>query len=169
MTKEQLKRTKIEKLEVSQRCYNALYRKGYRIIGDLIGKTPEQLKRIRNIGEKTFNELTEKLDSIGFMIDDNGSYVIDTNKLIQENLKDLTSETYMGTLEDALKELVSNTKKIENIDKQVLSLQLEKTSIESKNASLVNTIHNIYIELKENTQRDNDILQNNKGKKYVIK
>ena len=64
MTKEQLCGTRIEKLEVSNRCYNALYRSGYKIVGDFVGKTPAQLQKIRNIGEKTFNELTEKSISI---------------------------------------------------------------------------------------------------------
>lgn len=169
MTKEQLCGTRIEKLEVSNRCYNALTRSGYRIVGDLVGKTPEQLQRIRNIGEKTFNELIEKIESIGFALNEEGTYVIDTDKLIQENLKDLTDETYMEKLTGILSELASNTKEIENIDKQILDLQQQKVEKEKENTTLVNMVCSIYKTLEKNTKKEKDILEKNKTKKYIIR
>ena len=152
MTKEQLEKTSIENLQLSQRCYNALYRKGYRVVGDLAGKTPEQLQYIRNIGSKTFTELDQKLKSLSFKVNEKGVYEIDTDKLIQENLKDLTDETYMEKLSVILSELVSNAQEIETIDKQILALQQQKVET-----------------LEKNTRNYRKIIEDNKTKKYIIK
>ena len=169
MTKEQLEKTSIENLQLSQRCYNALYRKGYRVVGDLAGKTPEQLQYIRNIGSKTFTELDQKLKSLSFKVNEKGVYEIDTDKLIQENLKDLTDETYMEKLSVILSELVSNAQEIETIDKQILALQQQKVERECRNTNLVNSINTIYKTLEENTRNDRKIIEDNKTKKYIIK
>ena len=169
MTKEQLEQFKISNLEISNRCLNALKRCRYVVIGDLVGKTPDQIKNIRNIGEKTFTELDQKLKSLSFKVNEKGVYEIDIDKLIQENLKDLTDETYMEKLSGILSELVSNTQEIEIIDKQILALQQQKVERECRNTNLVNSINTIYKTLEENTRNDRKIIEDNKTKKYKIK
>lgn len=118
MTKGQLEKTKIENLQVSQRCYNALYRKGYRVIGDLVGKTPEQLQNIRNIGSKTFTELDEKLLSIGFKLDDDGGYVIDIDKLTTDNIEVLAN----ASVKDLVDSIADLTKMISSKEKELNNL-----------------------------------------------
>lgn len=169
MTKEQLEKLEISKLEISNRCLNALKRCRYVVVGDLVGKTPDQIKNIRNIGEKTFTELDEKLKSLSFKVNEKGVYEIDTDKLIQENLKDLTDETYMEKFSGILSELVSNTQEIESIDRQILALQQQKFERECRNANLVKDITIIYRTLEENTRKDREIIKNSMTKKYIIK
>lgn len=169
MTKEQLEQFKISNLEISNRCLNALKRHKYVVLGDLIGESPDKIKNIRNIGEKTFTELDQKLKSLSFKVNEKGVYEIDTDKLIQENLKDLTDETYMEKFSGILCELVSNTQEIESIDRQILALQQQKLEKETANANLVKDITIIYKKLEENTRKDREIIENSKTKKYTIK
>ena len=158
MTKGQLEKTKIENLQVSQRCYNALYRKGYRVIGDLVGKTPEQLQNIRNIGSKTFTELDEKLLSIGFKLDDDGGYVIDIDKLTTDNIEVLANaavKDLVGSIADLTKMISSKEKELNNLN----------TMLKNTVKELSNRVNQEYDKIIQ----EKNILENNQGKKYVIR
>lgn len=153
-----IERTKIENLQVSQRCYNALYRKGFRVIGDLVGQTPEQLQYIRNIGSKTFTELGEKLLSIGFMIDDDGKYAIDTEKLIQDNIEVLAN----ASVKDLVDSITDLTKLISSKEKELNNLHI----------MLKNTVKELDARVNQEYDRitqEKNILEKNQGKKYVIR
>ena len=158
MTKEQLEKTKIENLQVSQRCYNALYRKGYRVIGDLVGKTPEQLQYIRNIGSKTFTELDEKLLSIGFRLDDDGKYAIDIDKLITDNIEVLAN----ASVKDLVDSIADLTKMISSKEKELNNLHI----------MLKNTVKELEDRVNQECDKiiqEKNVLKNNQGKKYVIR
>ena len=60
---EKLKSTDIEALELSTRSGNALHRSGYQTVGDLVESISgaEDLKKIRNCGAKSIDEIMEKL------------------------------------------------------------------------------------------------------------
>ncbi len=51
----------IDNLGLSNRAYNCLERAGYRYLSDFIGITDYQLKKIRNLGIKSYMEIVEKL------------------------------------------------------------------------------------------------------------
>ena len=158
MTKEQLEKTKIENLQVSQRCYNALYRKGYRVIGDLVGKTPEQLQYIRNIGSKTFTELDEKLLSIGFRLDDDGKYAIDIDKLTTDNIEVLAN----ASVKDLVDSIADLTKMISSKEKELNNLHI----------MLKNTVKELEDRVNQECDKiiqEKNVLDNNQGKKYVIR
>jgi len=158
MTKEQLEKTKIENLQVSQRCYNALYRKGYRVIGDLVGKTPEQLQYIRNIGSKTFTELDEKLLSIGFRLDDDGKYAIDIDKLTTDNIEVLAN----ASVKDLVDSIADLTKMISSKEKELNNLHI----------MLKNTVKELEDRVNQECDKiiqEKNVLENNQGKKYVIR
>ena len=60
---EKLRETEIEALDLSVRSSNCLHRAGYRTIGVLVEtiETFDDLKRIRNCGEKSVREIMENL------------------------------------------------------------------------------------------------------------
>ena len=60
---DKLRETEIEALELSVRSSNCLHRAGYRTIGELVEsiETFDDLKRIRNCGEKSVREIMEQL------------------------------------------------------------------------------------------------------------
>ena len=60
---ETLKTTDLEALDLSVRSNNCLHRAGYRTIGDLVEAvdSSDDLKRIKNCGSKSVNEIMEKL------------------------------------------------------------------------------------------------------------
>lgn len=156
MTKEQLEKTNIENLQLSQRCYNALYRKGYRVVGDLVGKTREEIKNIRNIGEKTFLEFDEKLLSTGFMIDDEGFYTIDMDKLTADNLRTLHSAS--------IKDLVDN---INDLTKLILSKEKELINLHSMLRNTVKELQERTNNEYELVKEENEALQHSNNIKYV--
>ncbi len=55
----------IDDLELSVRSYNCLKRAGINTVQDLIGKTEEDMMKVRNLGRKSLDEVIEKLHSIG--------------------------------------------------------------------------------------------------------
>lgn len=55
----------IDELELSVRSYNSLKRAGITTVGDLVLKTEDEMMRIRNLGQKSFVEIKDKLSSFG--------------------------------------------------------------------------------------------------------
>lgn len=64
--KERILEMTIEELDLSVRSYNCLKRSGAKTIRDLIGKTQDDLMKVRNLGKKSLDEVIEKLNSLGF-------------------------------------------------------------------------------------------------------
>ena len=55
----------IEDLELSVRSYNCLKRAGIAKVEDLANKTEAEMLKVRNLGKKSFDEVTNKLHSLG--------------------------------------------------------------------------------------------------------
>ena len=67
--KEESKREKIlempiEELELSVRSYNCLKRAGIATVQDLANKTEADMMKVRNLGKKSLDEVTNKLHSL---------------------------------------------------------------------------------------------------------
>ncbi|MGN1133738.1 MAG: DNA-directed RNA polymerase subunit alpha [Oscillospiraceae bacterium] len=56
----------IEELDLSVRSFNCLKRAGINTVNDLIGKSAEEMMKVRNLGKKSFEEVQEKLRSLGY-------------------------------------------------------------------------------------------------------
>ncbi len=54
----------IEELELSVRASNGLKRANINTVGDLIGKTREEMSKIRNLGQKSLEEIERKLKEL---------------------------------------------------------------------------------------------------------
>lgn len=64
--KEKLLEMTIEDLDLSVRSFNCLKRAGINTVDDLINKSEEEMMKVRNLGKKSFDEVKEKLQSLGF-------------------------------------------------------------------------------------------------------
>ena len=64
--KERVLEMPIEELELSVRSFNCLKRAGINTVDDLINKSEEEMMKVRNLGKKSFDEVKEKLQSLGF-------------------------------------------------------------------------------------------------------
>ena len=51
----------IEELDLSVRSNNCLRRAGINTVGDLINKSEDDLKKVRNLGTKSLEEIIKKL------------------------------------------------------------------------------------------------------------
>lgn len=58
----------IEELDLSIRAYNCLKRAGISTVGDICNLTEEQLREVRNLGKKAYDEILEKLERLGVSI-----------------------------------------------------------------------------------------------------
>ncbi len=63
--KEKVFETTIEELDLSVRSYNCLKRAGIINVEDLTNKTEEEMMKVRNLGRKSLEEVTNKLHSLG--------------------------------------------------------------------------------------------------------
>src|SRR4029077_2852063 len=59
--------TPIEELNLSVRAYNCLKRSGLMTVGAVLEKSEDELLALRNFGRKSYDELREKLISMGFL------------------------------------------------------------------------------------------------------
>ena len=64
--KEKILEMPIEELDLSVRSFNRLKRAGINTVDDLINKSEEEMMKVRNLGKKSFDEVREKLQSLGF-------------------------------------------------------------------------------------------------------
>ncbi|HHX56517.1 MAG TPA: DNA-directed RNA polymerase subunit alpha [Clostridiales bacterium] len=64
--KEKILEMTIEELDLSVRSFNCLKRAGINTVEDLINKSEEEMMKVRNLGKKSFDEVKEKLNSLGF-------------------------------------------------------------------------------------------------------
>ncbi len=60
---------KIDDLNLSARSFNSLDRAGLKFLGELVLMSEVEVKNIKNLGKKSFDEISEKLESLGFPID----------------------------------------------------------------------------------------------------
>ena len=58
----------IDELDLSVRSFNCLQRAGINTVEDLIGKSEEDMMRVRNLGRKSLEEVIAKLNSFGFTL-----------------------------------------------------------------------------------------------------
>ena len=58
----------IDELDLSVRSFNCLKRAGINTVEDLIGKSEEDMMKVRNMGRKSLEEVIAKLDSFGFTL-----------------------------------------------------------------------------------------------------
>lgn len=63
--KEKVLEMSIEELELSVRSYNCLKRANISTVEDLIRKSETEMMKVRNLGKKSFDEVTAKLHSLG--------------------------------------------------------------------------------------------------------
>lgn len=63
--KEKVLEMTIEDLDLSVRSYNCLKRAGINTVEDLIGRTEEDMMKVRNLGRKSFEEVRVKLNALG--------------------------------------------------------------------------------------------------------
>ena len=64
--KEKILEMTIEELDLSVRSFNCLKRAGINTVDDLINKSEEEMMKVRNLGKKSFDEVKQKLQSLGF-------------------------------------------------------------------------------------------------------
>lgn len=63
--KEKVLEMPIEELELSVRSYNCLKRAGIVNVEDLANKSEADMMKVRNLGKKSLDEVTNKLHSLG--------------------------------------------------------------------------------------------------------
>ncbi len=63
--KEKILEMTIEELDLSVRSFNCLKRAGINTVDDLINKSEEEMMKVRNLGKKSFDEVREKMASLG--------------------------------------------------------------------------------------------------------
>lgn len=84
---EKLRTTELEALELSVRSSNCLHRAGYRTIGELVEaiESSEDLKKIRNCGAKSIDEIMEQLFCYQYCQLDASQKVKYIDKIVQLN------------------------------------------------------------------------------------
>lgn len=66
--KEKILEMSIEELDLSVRSSNCLKIAGINLVDDLVKKTEDEMMRVRNLGRKSLDEVTQKLASLGLSL-----------------------------------------------------------------------------------------------------
>ncbi len=69
--KEKVLEMSIDELELSVRSYNCLKRAGINTVEELTNKTAEDMMKVRNLGKKSLEEVTGKLEELGLSLKEN--------------------------------------------------------------------------------------------------
>ena len=120
----------IEKLDLSVRSYNVLRRGGFKTVEDLIGKSDEDLQKVRNMGKKSFDEIIEKLKSLGLeFVDGYVPYVRDSepdmDKMRELEEKINSNEYISEEKKEELRKLLYETFKVSSPNDQEVKDNLE--------------------------------------------
>lgn len=67
--KEKVLEMSIDELELSVRSYNCLKRAGINTVEELTNRTPEDMMKVRNLGQKSLKEVLAKLKELGLQLD----------------------------------------------------------------------------------------------------
>ncbi|GAA6972420.1 DNA-directed RNA polymerase subunit alpha [Helicobacter pylori] len=59
---------KIESMNLSTRCFNCLDKIGIKYVGELVLMSEEELKGMKNMGKKSYDEIAEKLNDLGYPV-----------------------------------------------------------------------------------------------------
>lgn len=78
---------KIENLNLSARSHNSLERAGIEYVGELILMSEEELKSIKNLGKKSFEEIKEKLEDFKHIIENMSEKELESLKNKIQKLK----------------------------------------------------------------------------------
>ncbi len=65
---EELYNMPVEQMNLSVRTLNCLRRGGITILGELVGKTEKELMNLRNFGQKSKQEINERLEALGLSL-----------------------------------------------------------------------------------------------------
>ncbi len=68
MGKEKVLEMTIEELDLSVRSFNCLKRAGINTVEDLINRSQDDMMKVRNLGRKSLEEVIDKLESLGFSL-----------------------------------------------------------------------------------------------------
>ena len=63
--------TPIEALDLSVRSYNCLKRAGIHVVRELIDKSEAEMLKVRNLGQKSLDEVKKKLEELGLSLRNN--------------------------------------------------------------------------------------------------
>ena len=66
--KEKVLEMTIEELDLSVRSYNCLKRAGINTVEELTYKTEEDMMKVRNLGKKSLDEVSKKLEELGLSL-----------------------------------------------------------------------------------------------------
>jgi len=80
----------VEQLDLSVRTMNCLRRSNIATVGELIGKGPKELLKLRNFGQKSFLEIEDRLTSIGLSLNPKAEQIEEEAEGAQEETADTT-------------------------------------------------------------------------------
>lgn len=91
----------VEQLDLSVRTMNCLRRSGISTVGELIAKGPKELLKLRNFGQKSFQEIDEKLAGIGISLTPAGEEDLEAGEESEEGIEASEEEESTEEAEEA--------------------------------------------------------------------
>jgi len=82
----------IESLNLRSRSFNCLNNAAIKYVGELVLMGSNEIAKIKNLGKKSLDEITEKLESIGFNV--NEPLPENVKKLLQKEIEKLKEESW---------------------------------------------------------------------------
>ena len=81
----------VSDLQLSARSFNCLDRAGIKYVGELSTMSELELKGLKNLGKKSFEEITGKLEALGFPV--GSQFDEEFLKVLQKKIEELKSQT----------------------------------------------------------------------------
>jgi hypothetical protein len=146
----------LEDLDFSVRTYNALKRIGVESLYQLSKMTVNELRDIRNFGEKCLSEVSEALERYESNVDDSTTDSIDSNSPKNEDMILWALNEFQIELA-AVEEQVDKYGHLKIEHKEIL--EKSKVSIKKEKYFGCATLHEVYKKFNEEAETISDILQ----------
>ena len=113
----------IEELDLSVRSFNCIIRAGIKTVQDLVEKSEEDLMKVRNLGKKSYDEVIEKLQSLGIKIVD-GHFEFASTELPKDS-KEQTNNVNESTIRQ-IEEKINSSDVLSEDEKEMLEKELRE-------------------------------------------
>lgn len=141
----------IEKIGLSTRAFKALIRSGIKNVGDIVELTENQVMNISRLGTKSFNEIVDKINSMGLNL--KAEEVQDNEPRVEESVTEKQKDAPEESVEteeqkeerkDPYTELVSQIlgcdTEYAELGKKISALNEQRESVNKKIEELINQI-----------------------------
>ena len=128
----------IEEIGLSTRAFKALIRSGIKNVGDIVELTENQVMNISGLGTKSFNEIVDKINSMGLNL--KAEEVQDNEPRVEESVTEKQKEERKDSYTELVSQILGCDTEYAELGKKINAVNEQRESVNKKIEELINQI-----------------------------